>query len=182
MVLIICTGHSPLCPPQTSCCALLQGSKAPPLQADLSVHDPPHHPRTSSLSHGPIVRHCTFLRLPGNLPRTSIAGFLLCPPPLKYLLTSESPAQRAWTKTSILSFLILKDTQLEPLRGTPGSSLRSPAEGEGHEGFPPPPDEDLESCLENPRDGGAWWAAVCEVAQSRTRLKRGLGPSPVRLG
>ena len=27
------------------------------------------------------------------------------------------------------------------------------------------------SCLENPRDGGAWWAAVCEVAQSRTQLK-----------
>ena len=26
--------------------------------------------------------------------------------------------------------------------------------------------------LENPRDGGAWWAAVCGVAQSRTRLKR----------
>ena len=34
--------------------------------------------------------------------------------------------------------------------------------GEGH-GNP------LEySCLENPRDGGAWWAAVCGVAQSRT--------------
>ena len=28
------------------------------------------------------------------------------------------------------------------------------------------------SCLENPRDGGAWWAAVRGVAQSRTRLKR----------
>ena len=28
------------------------------------------------------------------------------------------------------------------------------------------------SCLENPRDGGAWWAAVYVVAQSRTRLKR----------
>src|SRR5574340_842824 len=28
------------------------------------------------------------------------------------------------------------------------------------------------SCLENPRDRGAWWAAVCGVAQSRTRLKR----------
>ena len=28
------------------------------------------------------------------------------------------------------------------------------------------------SCLENPRDGGAWWAAVSAVAQSRTRLKR----------
>ena len=27
------------------------------------------------------------------------------------------------------------------------------------------------SCLENPRDGGAWWAAVYEVAQSQTRLK-----------
>ena len=27
------------------------------------------------------------------------------------------------------------------------------------------------SCLENPRDGGALWAAVYGVAQSRTRLK-----------
>ena len=28
------------------------------------------------------------------------------------------------------------------------------------------------SCLENPRDGGAWWAAVYGIAQSRTRLKQ----------
>ena len=28
------------------------------------------------------------------------------------------------------------------------------------------------SCLENPRDGGAWWAAVDGVAQSRTQLKQ----------
>ena len=28
------------------------------------------------------------------------------------------------------------------------------------------------SCLENPRDRGAWWAAVYGVAQIRTRLKR----------
>ena len=28
------------------------------------------------------------------------------------------------------------------------------------------------SCLENPRDGGAWWATVYGVAQSWTRLKR----------
>ena len=28
------------------------------------------------------------------------------------------------------------------------------------------------SCLENPRDGRAWWAAVSGVTQSRTRLKR----------
>ena len=27
------------------------------------------------------------------------------------------------------------------------------------------------SCLENPRDGGAWWAAVYGVAQSQTWLK-----------
>ena len=28
------------------------------------------------------------------------------------------------------------------------------------------------SCLENPSDGGAWWAAICGVAQSRTRMKQ----------
>ena len=36
------------------------------------------------------------------------------------------------------------------------------------------------SCLENPRDGGAWWAAVYGVAQSWTRLKR-LSSSRVKL-
>ena len=28
------------------------------------------------------------------------------------------------------------------------------------------------SCLENPVDGGAWWAAVHRVTQSQTRLKQ----------
>ena len=28
------------------------------------------------------------------------------------------------------------------------------------------------SCLENPRDRGAWWAAIYGVTQSQTRLKR----------
>ena len=28
------------------------------------------------------------------------------------------------------------------------------------------------SCLENPRDGGVWWASIYGVAQSETRLKR----------
>ena len=28
------------------------------------------------------------------------------------------------------------------------------------------------SCLENPRDRGAWWAAVYGVTQSQTRLKQ----------
>ena len=27
-------------------------------------------------------------------------------------------------------------------------------------------------CLENPRDGGAWWAAIYGVAQSQTRLEQ----------
>ena len=26
------------------------------------------------------------------------------------------------------------------------------------------------SCLENPMDGGAWWATVCGVAKSQTRM------------
>ena len=38
------------------------------------------------------------------------------------------------------------------------------------------------SCLENPRDRGAWWAAIYGVAQSRTRLKRLSSSSkPLRL-
>ena len=39
------------------------------------------------------------------------------------------------------------------------------------------------SCLENPRDGGAWWAAVYGIAQSLTRLKRLSRPNlPVTAG
>ena len=37
------------------------------------------------------------------------------------------------------------------------------------------------SCLENPRDRGAWWAAVYGIAQSRTLLKR-LSSSSSRVG
>ena len=45
----------------------------------------------------------------------------------------------------------------------PGSG-RSPGAGNGNP---------LQcSCLDNPRDGGAWWTAVYGVAQSRTRMKR----------
>ncbi len=49
--------------------------------------------------------------------------------------------------------------------GDPGSIPglgRSPGEGNGNP---------LQySCLENPMDGGAWWATVHGVAKSRTRL------------
>ena len=34
----------------------------------------------------------------------------------------------------------------------------------------------------NPRDGGAWWAAICGVTQSRTRLKRLSSSSRNNLG
>ena len=47
------------------------------------------------------------------------------------------------------------------LGSIPGSG-RSPGEGNGNP---------LQySCLENPMDGGAWWAAVHGVAKCRTRL------------
>ena len=37
------------------------------------------------------------------------------------------------------------------------------------------------SCLENPRDGEVWWAAVYGIAQSRTRLNRLSSSSSSRL-
>ena len=38
------------------------------------------------------------------------------------------------------------------------------------------------SCLENPRDGGAWWPAVYGVAQSRTPLKQLSSSSSIKDG
>ena len=38
------------------------------------------------------------------------------------------------------------------------------------------------SCLENPRDGGAWWAAIYGVTQSRTWLKQLSSSSSICLG
>ena len=37
------------------------------------------------------------------------------------------------------------------------------------------------SCLENPRDGGAWWAAIRGVAQSPTRPKQLSSSSCVKI-
>ena len=37
------------------------------------------------------------------------------------------------------------------------------------------------SCLENPRNGGAWWAAINGVTQSQTQLKR-LSNDPADVG
>ena len=49
----------------------------------------------------------------------------------------------------------------EDLGSIPGLG-RSPGEGNGNPFH--------YSCLENPMDGGAWWATVHGVAKSRTRL------------
>ena len=62
--------------------------------------------------------------------------------------------------------------------GFPGGSLiKNPSANAGEVGLIPGSGRFLGegngnplqcSCLENPRDGGAWWAAVCGVAQSQT--------------
>ena len=66
--------------------------------------------------------------------------------------------------------------------GFPGGSVaKNPPANAGDAGLIPgsgrSPGEENDnplqcSCLENPRGGGAWWAAVYGVAQSQTRLKR----------
>ena len=82
-----------------------------------------------------------------------------------------------WRKKKSLSFLPPWEFQIPLSLGTPRLLINLPRNwlhfhfslsciGEGN-GNPPQC-----SCLENPRDGGAWWAAVYGVAQSRTRLKR----------
>ena len=65
--------------------------------------------------------------------------------------------------------------------GSISGSGRSPGEGNGN--------PLQHTCLENPMDGGAWWAAFCGVAKSQTRLsdftfmhwRRKWQPTPVFL-
>ena len=55
--------------------------------------------------------------------------------------------------------------------GSIPASGRSPGEGKGNP---------LQySCLENPMEGGAWWATVHGVAKSRTRLSDYIHPSSI---
>ena len=49
---------------------------------------------------------------------------------------------------------------------------QNPGDGRGQGGLGEGNGNSLQySCLENPVDGGAWWAAVHEVSQSQTQLK-----------
>ena len=82
---------------------------------------------------------------------------------LKYLLLATVELEKdTATRSSVLAWKI---PGTEEPGGLPSIGSH-PCIGEGN-GNPL-----QRSCLENPRDGGAWWAAVYGVAQSRTRLKR----------
>ena len=95
--------------------------------------------------------------------------------PLNYILLSCDPEKAMAPHSSTLAWKIPRTEEPGRLRSM-GSlrvghdwatslSLSLSCIGEGN-GNP------LQcSCLENPRDRGAWWADVCGVAQSRTRLK-----------
>ena len=80
--------------------------------------------------------------------------------PTPILLPGKSHGQRSLVGCSPWGRKELDTTERLPFH----FSLSCTAEGNGNP---------LQcSCLESPRDGGAWWAAVYGVAQCRTRLKR----------
>ena len=77
---------------------------------------------------------------------------------MNFLIPKKLPNTLSWFLNTIYQFFFfLKGTQLSLL-------VTSIREGNG---IP------LQySCLESPMDGGAWWAAVYGISQSRTWLKR----------
>ena len=75
--------------------------------------------------------------------------------------SNEYPGLISWVEMDCLDFLAVQGTLKSLLH--PGSG-RSPGVGNGN--------LLRYSCLENPRERGAWWAAISGVTQSRTRLKR----------
>ena len=79
--------------------------------------------------------------------------------PTPVLLPGESPGWRSLVGCSLWGHEESDTTEQLPFH----FSLSCIGEGNGNP---------LQcSCLENPRDRGAWWAAICGVAQSWTRLK-----------
>ena len=78
----------------------------------------------------------------------------------KYIYTGFPASQMAKQSTC----------SAEDLGSIPASG-RSPGEGKGNP---------LQySCLENPMEGGAWWATVHGVTKSRTQLMTSLSLSPL---
>ena len=89
---------------------------------------------------------------------------------------AQSRTRLKWLSSSICMFTLMEymwymgfpgDTVVKNLPGNPGKARDAGSIPESGNGNPL-----QRSCLGNPRDRGAWWAAVCGVAQSRTRLKR----------
>ena len=80
--------------------------------------------------------------------------------PTPVLLPGKSPWMEEPGRLQSMRSLELDTTEQLPFH----FSLSCIGEGNGnpHQG----------SCLQNPRDGGAWWAAIYGVTQSRTRLKQ----------
>ena len=80
------------------------------------------------------------------------------------LITAEQRHDPIWKSLSSFYFILIAnvDGKIKALRKECPASVGGESGENGHVQC---------SCLENPRDGGAWWAAVCGVAQSWTRLK-----------
>ena len=113
------------------------------------------------------LQHRTLL-LP---PVTSTAGYCFCfgsiPSFFLELFLHWSPVAY-WTPTDLGNsyFSILSFCLFILFMGFSRQEYLAPSFGEGN-GNP------LQcSCLENPRDRGAWWAVVSGVTQSRTQLKQ----------
>ena len=87
-----------------------------------------------------------------------------------FLLHSSRPCSLKWDDTSLLPSLnycfsvLLQSTKMSIILSVSCQPIIPSSVGEGN-GTP------LQySCLENPMDGGAWWAVVHGVAKSWTRL------------
>ena len=107
-----------------------------------------------------LVKNCLQCRRPGFDPWV---GKILLPAgegtgyPFQYSGLDNSMESQSWTRLSDFHFHFIYSSAFN-------FSLSCTGEGNGNP---------LQcSCLENPRDGGAWWAAIYGVTQGRTRLKQ----------
>ena len=99
----------------------------------------------------------------GQCPRTALGSLLRrCLGAANSLQPGRGPAAKVEVGELCGSRVCTADRGLCFSNGYSPGSGRSPGEGSGS------PLQD--SCLENPTDGGAWWAADHEVTTSQTRL------------
>ena len=107
-----------------------------------------------------LMKHKLASRLPGEIKVTSCLQQRRQWHPTPVLLPRKSHGRRSLVGCSLWGHWELDTTEWLHFH----FSLSCIREGNGNP---------LQySCLENPRDGGAWWAAISGVAQNRTWLKR----------